>query len=1154
MPSQKNSEDDRGLWEELPLQEVQQVLADYSRRHQFFVRRTISFKFHKPSWRKVQNLLWAHKHFHNYIYVMLETVREDPMQFRDDGAFECIREMMIRREATRKQGKRPGNRVRVLSDVIAERFRKPRKPKDNHHALHNETNAAGKEYISVDSDDDVEDDTRYQSHRRPPLHLLEPHDYPIIYTLRPGAERRCALMLLNFYIQSQKVPKKKKQPSDNQPEDVGENAAFERVLDDTANEYGTVDDDDNDLTEHDITEIEEMLDAEMDTLEAEGIPTIAAMHQTWARRWIRYRESAKTRIPRGRHRGRPFGEALATRRMRTGKQRGKLVRKPGKRRVRWLKEHTHPLNKVISCLKAVQVLLHCGPYDDESEEVLQAEQVRHLWKYELATYRSPRARQDAQYRVSQSRQLATLGSLSDAERYNFRDELYEMLDHARQYEQIAEAVEIFLDGAPPSYPTLEPALFAESNDRAEHRSALNWFSRPVTSAAAKDDDKEDDPLAAKNSVAELLHRAEYDAVTRLLQAESELGNRALQPLVYTRTMRPPNPLPCWALLYKRHQPSQEELEKRYRKLPRPARKQKIAQVRQKNEGYIYTFVLAMVIHHTTYAFTGDHSADYFAPDIRAGEYFYVNFPLTPFVPPDGVSLMTFPLECGEAHQETLLHELITRLRADQQARYEYQFTDEEQKPATCKPVEECLPRQSALGEAKIITRLNGDDWYEFFLHCAVPVATSSHKTSLERILGLHQHKHGYSWALIDQKGTLINTGDLPIPWHVRPHPSRSTYSDNYAFEVANQIVQLAAQHHALIAIQNTWTSKKAGASASRNRRTFAHPSRKIYTQVVNRALEAGLPRPRHVFGVSRQCCGNCGQKRNNMIGIKTLEACPACGSLSRLAHLQFPLASLTPTTEGKPVPRVLLAKEQENGVRAAAMTDFFFWTVRVGTAENVSSDETRQACIAGLEQVQWRGRQVFHARTGRNHHTSRTRQRETNGLAQPAPNDSEEASAKQNERPAFRPRQLAVDVIIAGPHEWEDAFRQWIADYRQVAPDVLINYFSMSHETALNTFYQTLEYAQNALEVDVVILNTPASKHELEAGLATQESWFCQDCGQHWQVSESWFRCTHRPCSHDVLARYNTAMVVSQLALRDLVRRAREQQNMQGIPTEPEDG
>jgi predicted Zn-ribbon and HTH transcriptional regulator len=776
-------------------------------------------------------------------------------------------------------------------------------------------------------------------------------------------------------------------------------------------------------------------------------------------------------------------------------------------------------------LAATDILLNRDRYDSESAEVLDAEQVRHLWKYEMHTHRSPRARQDAQYRASQSRQLVTLGSLSGEELHTFRDELCERLDHARQYAYIAEAIDIFLENAPPSYPTIDPGLFDDSAERKEHQNALHGLSRPVTPAAARDTD-EQIGVTARPSVDEVLHRAEYDAVTRLLQAESELGARALQPLVYTRTMRPAQPLRDWTLLYKRHRPSQEELEKRYRKLPPRVRQQKINQAQEHNDGYVYRFVLAMVVHNTTpHAFTGDRPADYFAPDIREGDYSYVNFPLTPFKRPDDVSLMIFPLECGEEHQEDLLHALIERLRAEQLARYESQFTDPQQNTADHKPVEECLPRQAALGEAKIITRLNGDDRYEFFLHCAVPVITATRETPTERILGLHQHQNGYSWALIDQTGALIEAGDLHIPWHVQPRPGQSAYSDNYAFEVANQIVALAQEHNALIGIENTWTNKKVSTSADQNRRVFSHPSRKIYDQVVHKARQAGLPYPRIVYGVSPRRCGTCGNRTKNKRSKEALNACPACGSLSRAAHMQFPLASLAPMADGSAAALVLLAREQENGVRAAVITDFFYWTLRQA-ADVVPPPDVRQAFVAGLEQVQWRGRHIFQAKTGRDHHTYRMRQAKPNGT----------------EQLAFRPRRLGADVIIAGPEALAPYVQEWIDAYASVAPDVRIEYVSTSRKRALAFLYR----AKKDAVADVVLLDTPTSERELAAGLDKKRGWFCQDCGHHWHAEEIQFRCTYPPCRHNDLARYNTAMVVAQLTIRKLLEY--NQQQSQGTP------
>jgi len=94
----------------------------------------------------------------------------------------------------------------------------------------------------------------------------------------------------------------------------------ESVLEEPNNEYVLGEDDEN-LRAGALAEIEVTVEAEMNILEAEDIPSIEAMHQTWAQRWIKYEEAAKNPIPYGRHRGKCFGEALAARRQCMGNQR-----------------------------------------------------------------------------------------------------------------------------------------------------------------------------------------------------------------------------------------------------------------------------------------------------------------------------------------------------------------------------------------------------------------------------------------------------------------------------------------------------------------------------------------------------------------------------------------------------------------------------------------------------------------------------------------------------------------------------------------------------------------------------------------------------------------------------------------------------------------
>jgi hypothetical protein len=140
-------------------------------------------------------------------------------------------------------------------------------------------------------------------------------------------------------------------------------------------------------------------------------------------------------------------------------------------------------------------------------------------------------------------------------------------------------------------------------------------------------------------------------------------------------------------------------------------------------------------------------------------------------------------------------------------------------------------------------------------------------------------------------------------------------------------------------------------------------------------------------------------------------------------------------------------------------------------------------------------------------------------------------------RPVFRPRRLGADIIIAGPEVYVSHVQQWTTAYEEVAPDVLIDYVSIPRDQALAMLYEEREDAV----ADVVLLGTPASERELAAGLEQQDSWFCQDCGQHWQADEFWFRCTSASCRHEALARYNTATVVAQIAVRTLLKHNQHQ-------------
>lgn len=176
--------------------------------------------------------------------------------------------------------------------------------------------------------------------------------------------------------------------------------------------------------------------------------------------------------------------------------------------------------------------------------------------------------------------------------------------------------------------------------------------------------------------------------------------------------------------------------------------------------------------------------------------------------------------------------------------------------------------------------------------------------------------------------------------------------------------------------------------------------------------------------------------------------------------------------------------------------------------------------------MQWYGRPVFRARTGRNHQTKTTTRKQV----------------------AYTPRNLTADLIIAGPACLEPVFREWIDAYAQVAPRVVMAYQCESRANALKLRYQ----GQAEMDADVVILETRANEDELAAGLAQQERWFCQECGQRWWVEEECFRCTNPPCRHTDLARFHTATVVAQIGLRALLKH--DQQTTPHTAPETPDG
>lgn len=173
-------------WPTWPMLNQQEVLAARAAKKPRRLNRGIIFKFHKVTWRRAQNILWAAKHNTNLVSAILENLREDPFVYRDDGAFESIHQLLLEHAERLEAGQKSGFHLRKLTTILEERFASP---------------------------DDMPPETQDSSHSspsastvriRPQQRTLDPKEFPIVWTLRRGAFAQAALPLLLFHIQIQK--------------------------------------------------------------------------------------------------------------------------------------------------------------------------------------------------------------------------------------------------------------------------------------------------------------------------------------------------------------------------------------------------------------------------------------------------------------------------------------------------------------------------------------------------------------------------------------------------------------------------------------------------------------------------------------------------------------------------------------------------------------------------------------------------------------------------------------------------------------------------------------------------------------------------------------------------------------------------------------
>lgn len=539
-----------------------------------------------------------------------------------------------------------------------------------------------------------------------------------------------------------------------------------------------------------------------------------AIQQHWAARCTVYQDAAATLFPFGRHAGKKLADI-------------------GKRELRWLRARLIDADVLSATLEAIDVLQNRYSYTVASFQ--QAMRVKHPWRRKVKQERAVRASRLVQHGLEKSQDSMLLGLMSENELGSLRDQLLELQEFSVVFAQVRAAVDTMLAQAPLAYPTVRPLAGTPDEQSEIHRkyeAALNWFRHPVRNGDID-----------KGAIAEQLESWESAARTRLLQLERELAEPDLQPLNYPRTMRPRIQGADGSVLsygnYGAFSVNYDSVSQEY--------------------------VLAVAVH-------GRHASEHFTPHVGDNLYF-VNFPETRFVPPKQTSMLLFPLECGREYQDQVLRELIDRQREAQHLKFAQQNTSAEERLS----LENCLP-EAAIGSARIVSRQNDAGRREFYLHIPVPLPVPSQTILPDTVIGFHEHRDGYSYAVLTLEGKVLKVGDLNIPEHVLPKEGDRYYNDNYAFEVARAIVDLGVAHNAILGIEDTSWRKQTSLSYEQNRRAFTRPTRKITEIVSYKALLAGLLSPRDVRSVApSRDCSRCGGRceKSALHTIWHVE-CPNC--------------------------------------------------------------------------------------------------------------------------------------------------------------------------------------------------------------------------------------------------------------------------------------
>ena len=590
---------------------------------------------------------------------------------------------------------------------------------------------------------------------------------------------------------------------------------------------------------------------------------LPTLYSFWQAEDAEYRASAAEEMPMGPDAGKLFGnpEPKSQRRKRTSLRKRRAtslgLQFIGKRGVRRFQRWLLAEDVIKATLDHLNVLLY--PKQHSTLQVDEAKSAPHPWWTNRKNKQSVEAIRPSQHNGQRNGTPVPLGKLLKRQKIVLRNQLREQLRYKAEFERIQPAMRRFLADAPPTYPVIVPmqllvqkiwplpeetrAQVTSNTEQnlANYRAILNRFRdfRP----------RRGDPRELHSD--EKLYDIETMNAQELEQAAALLLPGSAQPITYAQTMGVKNDPKAFALLfYERH----FSWGKRNR------------------------YILAC-------EFLGEE-----APERQAirehnkgnqkANRFFVNAPLHRFIDTNDSTFTFFAVHMGTKQQGRYLKRVLVDQEAATICAAECKVAETGSHSAKCQP-------KAAITTATItegFDHLGRRTWYA---NLSIPVATKPVATRPNAVVGFHEYRGRYYYAVIDLEGNVIEIGKVPIKRNVHPETPRGHTSDNFAFETAWSLVRLcqAKEYTAVIGIEDTaWKAATVSIDSEENRENFAHPRERIVQIAEYKATTHGFLKPIKVKQVApSRDCGHCKHRivGRSGIQIRAVQCCFHCLALGK---------------------------------------------------------------------------------------------------------------------------------------------------------------------------------------------------------------------------------------------------------------------------------